>query len=59
MANHGFLPRNGKNITVQNILDAVNDGFNFRPIDIMVVAAKVALLSTDDVNFVTLEESGL
>ncbi|KAF5368724.1 hypothetical protein D9757_010423 [Collybiopsis confluens] len=59
LANHGFLPRNGQNITVQNILDAVNDGFNFRPIDIMVVAAKVALLSTDNVNYVTLEESGL
>ncbi|KAF5378918.1 hypothetical protein D9757_008723 [Collybiopsis confluens] len=59
LANHGFLPRNGKNITVQNILDAVNDGFNFRPIDIMVVAAKVALLSTDNVNYVTLEESAL
>ncbi|KAF5368728.1 hypothetical protein D9757_010429 [Collybiopsis confluens] len=59
LANHGFLPRNGKNVTAQLILDAINDGFNFRPINVNVAAAKVAVLTTDDPNFVTLEETGL
>jgi hypothetical protein len=47
LANHGFLPRNGSNITIPVVLQAINDGFNFQSIDIMRVAAKLGLLTTD------------
>ncbi|KAJ3808563.1 MAG: Cloroperoxidase [Lentinula lateritia] len=47
LANHGFLPRNGSNITTPVVLNAINDGFNFRPINILRTAAKLGLLTTD------------
>ncbi|KAF5392129.1 hypothetical protein D9757_003190 [Collybiopsis confluens] len=62
LANHGFLPRNGSNITIPVVLQAINGeslfplvlrvllmtrGFNFEPIGITVATSKVALLTTD------------
>ncbi|CAB4377291.1 unnamed protein product [Rhizophagus irregularis] len=28
LANHGYLPRNGKNITANQLIEAINEGFN-------------------------------
>ncbi|KAF7369730.1 putative Cloroperoxidase [Mycena venus] len=47
LANHGFLPRNGKNITIPMVLGAALDGFNFHP-ETILLAAKLALLTGDD-----------
>ncbi|KAJ7853598.1 Chloroperoxidase [Mycena leptocephala] len=47
LANHGFLPRNGKNITIPMILDAAIAGFNIQP-DGILQAAKLGLLSGND-----------
>ncbi|KAJ6598218.1 Peroxidase, family 2-domain-containing protein [Mycena vulgaris] len=44
LANHGYLPRNGRNISIPMILDAAMDGFNFGP-DTIIQAAKLGLLS--------------
>ncbi|KAJ6556191.1 Cloroperoxidase [Mycena capillaripes] len=44
LANHGYLPRSGRNISVPMILDAALEGFNVDP-DGLIVAAKFGLLS--------------
>ncbi|KAJ7459483.1 Cloroperoxidase [Mycena galericulata] len=44
LANHGYLPRTGKNITVTEILDAAVAGFNVGS-DAIIQAAKFGLLS--------------
>ncbi|KAJ7059242.1 Cloroperoxidase [Mycena amicta] len=46
LANHGYLPRNGKNLTIPIILDAALQGFNVGPSPIL-VGAKLGLLSGD------------
>ncbi|KAF7350772.1 hypothetical protein MSAN_01638400 [Mycena sanguinolenta] len=46
LANHGYLPRSGMNISVTDILDAAVAGFNIGP-DAIIQAAKVGLLSGD------------
>ncbi|KAK1236404.1 hypothetical protein PQX77_000344 [Marasmius sp. AFHP31] len=45
LANHGFLPRNGKNITVSIALKAARDAFNVQR-DVLITAAKLAVLSS-------------
>ncbi|KAJ7177025.1 Chloroperoxidase [Mycena filopes] len=47
LANHGYLPRNGRNITVPQILDAAVAGFNVNW-DAILIAAKFGLLTGDD-----------
>ncbi|KAF7340859.1 hypothetical protein MSAN_02115400 [Mycena sanguinolenta] len=47
LANHGYLPRNGMNISIPMILKAAVDGFNVGP-DAILQAAKFGLLSTND-----------
>ncbi|KAF5368756.1 hypothetical protein D9757_010416 [Collybiopsis confluens] len=59
LANHGFLPRNGNNITIPIVLRAIDEGFNFQPIDIMVTAAKLGLLTTDAQDSFSLTELAL
>ncbi|KAJ7252319.1 Chloroperoxidase, partial [Mycena rebaudengoi] len=44
LANHGYLPRNGKKISIPMLLDAANEGFNLEPGPIL-TAAKLGLLS--------------
>ncbi|KAJ7705604.1 Chloroperoxidase, partial [Mycena rosella] len=44
LANHGYLPRNGRNISVPMIMAAALDGFNVRS-DSIIQAAKFGLLS--------------
>ncbi|KAF8182733.1 Cloroperoxidase [Mycena galopus ATCC 62051] len=46
LANHGYLPRNGRNISIPMMLQAAIDGFNVGP-DAIIQAAKFGLLSGD------------
>jgi len=46
LANHGYLSRDGKNISIPMILQAAIDGFNVGP-DAILQAAKFGLLSGD------------
>ncbi|KAK0505362.1 Peroxidase, family 2-domain-containing protein [Armillaria luteobubalina] len=55
LANHGFLPRDGKNITIKMILDAGLEGFNIDP-TILISAAKVGLLTTNAPDSFTLDD---
>ncbi|KAJ7099305.1 Cloroperoxidase [Mycena belliarum] len=47
LANHGYLPRNGRNVSIPMMLKAAIDGFNVGP-DSILQAAKFGLLSGDD-----------
>lgn len=47
LANHGFLPRNGKNITIPMILQAGHDVYHVEP-DILTKPAKLGLLMSPD-----------
>ncbi|KAI3606102.1 hypothetical protein WG66_004003 [Moniliophthora roreri] len=55
LANHGFLPRDGKNITIPIVLQASVDGFNVQN-DVLTIAAKIALLTSDLIDQFTLDE---
>ncbi|KAF9056892.1 Peroxidase, family 2-domain-containing protein [Rhodocollybia butyracea] len=59
LANHGFLPRNGSNITIAIALDAIHEGFNIKPFTLMRTIAKVGLLTTDNTDNFALEELAL
>ncbi|KAF7360780.1 putative Cloroperoxidase [Mycena venus] len=61
LANHGYLPRNGRNITVPMIIQASLDGFN-AGVDAIQPFAKFGLLSSaapDTLNLNELVEHGL
>ncbi|KAF9260270.1 Cloroperoxidase [Marasmius fiardii PR-910] len=45
LANHGFLPRNGRNISIPMILQAGHEGYHIEP-SILTIAAKVGLLTS-------------
>ncbi|KAJ6533998.1 Cloroperoxidase [Mycena vulgaris] len=47
LANHGYLPRNGRNVSIPMMLKAAIDGFNVGA-DAILQAAKFGLLSGDD-----------
>ncbi|KAF7304533.1 HEME-HALOPEROXIDASE domain-containing protein [Mycena chlorophos] len=47
LANHGYLPRNGQNITVPQILEASLEGFNFDWAVLLSVAKQGLLTRTD------------
>ncbi|KAJ7493828.1 Cloroperoxidase [Mycena latifolia] len=47
LANHGYLPRNGSNFTIPQLMDAVLDAFSLDWAPIL-VAAKFGLLSGED-----------
>nr|7ZNM_A Chain A, Artificial Unspecific Peroxygenase [Marasmius rotula]7ZNM_B Chain B, Artificial Unspecific Peroxygenase [Marasmius rotula]7ZNV_A Chain A, artificial unspecific peroxygenase [Marasmius rotula]7ZNW_A Chain A, artificial unspecific peoxygenase [Marasmius rotula]7ZNW_C Chain C, artificial unspecific peoxygenase [Marasmius rotula] len=55
LANHGFLPRNGRNITIPMIVQAGFDGYNVQP-DILILAAKVGLLTSPEPDTFTLDD---
>ncbi|KAL0573897.1 hypothetical protein V5O48_008045 [Marasmius crinis-equi] len=55
LANHGFLPRDGRNITVPMIVQAGLKGFNIQP-DVLRPAAKLGLLSSPEEQSLTLED---
>uniref|UniRef100_A0A0W0G588 Putative Cloroperoxidase n=1 Tax=Moniliophthora roreri TaxID=221103 RepID=A0A0W0G588_MONRR len=54
LANHGFLPRNGRNITVSMILQAGFDGYHIEP-DALMLAAKVGLTTSPEPETLTLD----
>ncbi|KAF8894242.1 Peroxidase, family 2-domain-containing protein [Mucidula mucida] len=45
LANHGYLPRDGKNITIPIMMQAGIEGFNVQP-DVILLAARVSLLTS-------------
>ncbi|KAF7344197.1 HEME-HALOPEROXIDASE domain-containing protein [Mycena venus] len=47
LANHGYLPRDGRNFTIDQLMDAALEGFNVNW-DPILVAAKFGLLTRDD-----------
>ncbi|KAK7444841.1 hypothetical protein VKT23_015159 [Stygiomarasmius scandens] len=55
LANHGFLPRDGRGLNMSVILDAGLDGFNMQP-DILTIAVKIAFLTTNDPFSFTLDD---
>ncbi|KAK0225307.1 Chloroperoxidase [Armillaria fumosa] len=60
LANHGFLPRDGKNITIDIVLKAgcltpTAEGYNIDP-PVLIVAAKLGLLTTDAPDSFTLDD---
>ncbi|KAF9060232.1 Peroxidase, family 2-domain-containing protein [Rhodocollybia butyracea] len=59
LANHGFLPRNGSNITIPIVLAAIKAGFNHEPTSLMRTAGKLGLLTTDNPDHFALEELAL
>ncbi|KAF5361267.1 hypothetical protein D9758_010257 [Tetrapyrgos nigripes] len=58
LANHGYLPRDGTNITIPIVLQAVLDGFNVGP-DVVMLAAKGALIAAETPDFFNLTEIAL
>ncbi|KAJ7916315.1 Chloroperoxidase, partial [Mycena leptocephala] len=54
--NHGYLPRDGKHITVPMILKAATDGFNFKAGTLMVTIAKFGLLASSDPTTLNLDD---
>ncbi|KAK0475485.1 Chloroperoxidase [Armillaria novae-zelandiae] len=55
LANHGFLPRDGKNINIKMVLEAGLEGFNIDSI-LLILAAKVGLLTTNAPDSFTLDD---
>nr|GAT45165.1 predicted protein [Mycena chlorophos] len=47
LANHGYLPHNGQNFTIKDVLDAAQEAFNVHW-DAILVAAKFGLLTRND-----------
>ncbi|KAJ6554402.1 Cloroperoxidase [Mycena capillaripes] len=58
LANHGFLPRDGKNISIPMILNAAAEAYNFQP-DIILAAAKLGLLTGNDATTLNLDALAL
>ncbi|KAJ6460551.1 Cloroperoxidase, partial [Mycena sanguinolenta] len=54
LANHGYLPRTGKNITIPMILDAASNAYNMDASPIL-PAAKFGLLSGDELVSLSLD----
>ncbi|KAJ8081111.1 hypothetical protein PM082_017952 [Marasmius tenuissimus] len=54
LANHGFLPRNGLNISIPMILDAAEKAFNFER-NILLTAGKLGLLTSPNEDTMSLE----
>ncbi|KAJ7234157.1 Cloroperoxidase [Mycena rebaudengoi] len=48
LANHGYLPRNGRNISIPLLMDATLEGFN-QHWDTILLAAKFGLFASEDV----------
>jgi len=55
LANHGFIPRDGRGMTIANIIQAGIDGFNIDP-DVLIIAAKGGLLTTPALDTFTLDD---
>ncbi|KAJ6554388.1 Cloroperoxidase [Mycena capillaripes] len=58
LANHGFLPRDGKNISIPMILNAASDVYDFQPGTIL-APAKLGLLTGNDPTTLNLDALAL
>ncbi|KAJ7916323.1 Cloroperoxidase [Mycena leptocephala] len=56
LANHGYLPRDGKHITAPMMLKAASDGFNFKADALMVTVAKFGLQASSDPTTLNLDD---
>uniref|UniRef100_A0A0W0GAB7 Putative Cloroperoxidase n=1 Tax=Moniliophthora roreri TaxID=221103 RepID=A0A0W0GAB7_MONRR len=55
LANHGYLPRNGQNITISMILQAAFDGYHIEP-SALILPAKVGLITSSEPETLTLDD---
>ncbi|KAJ7587570.1 Chloroperoxidase, partial [Mycena floridula] len=55
LANHGFLPRDGRNLTQDLVIKASGDGFNVAP-ELLFLAARLGLSTSTDLNTFTLDD---
>ncbi|KAK7451221.1 hypothetical protein VKT23_012559 [Stygiomarasmius scandens] len=55
LANHGYLPRDGRGLNVSIILEAGFNGYHMQP-EILMLAAKASLLTSDDPVSFTLDD---
>ncbi|KAK7453337.1 hypothetical protein VKT23_012016 [Stygiomarasmius scandens] len=55
LANHGFLPRDGRGLNMSVIIDAGFNGYHMQP-DVLALAVKVAALTSDDPFSFTLDD---
>ncbi|KAF5365908.1 hypothetical protein D9758_006642 [Tetrapyrgos nigripes] len=55
LANHGFLPRDGKNLTVSVVADAALKGYRMQQ-EVVTLAAKLSFLTTNDPVYYTLDD---
>ncbi|KAJ7510116.1 hypothetical protein B0H11DRAFT_1900485 [Mycena galericulata] len=55
LANHGYLPRNGQNITIRNVLQVSQDVYNIDPA-LLIGVAKLGLLTSNEPDSFTLDD---
>ncbi|KAJ7577166.1 Chloroperoxidase [Mycena floridula] len=55
LANHGFLPRDGRGLTLETVIQAAADGFNFQH-DVLIFAAKLGLMTSGALDTFTLDD---
>ncbi|KAJ7807831.1 Cloroperoxidase, partial [Mycena olivaceomarginata] len=55
LANHGYLPRNGQNITIRSVLQASQDVYNIDPA-VLTGVAKLGLLTSNEPDSFTLND---
>ncbi|KAJ7586221.1 Chloroperoxidase [Mycena floridula] len=55
LTNHGFLPRDGRGLTLGTVIQAATDGFNFQH-DVLIFAAKLSLMTSGDLDTFTLDD---
>ncbi|KAJ7576615.1 Cloroperoxidase [Mycena floridula] len=55
LANHGFLPRDGRGLTLETIIQAATDGFNIQH-DVLIFAAKLGLMTSGALDTFTLDD---
>ncbi|THV03604.1 Cloroperoxidase [Dendrothele bispora CBS 962.96] len=58
LANHGYLPRDGKGITIPQVLDACKKGFNVDP-EVLGTFGKLGLLTSPNFTFFSLDQLNL
>ncbi|KAJ6590009.1 Cloroperoxidase [Mycena vulgaris] len=55
LSNHGYLPRNGQNLTIRSVLQASTDVYNIDPA-VLIGVAKLGLLTSNEPDSFTLED---
>ncbi|KAJ7572975.1 Chloroperoxidase [Mycena floridula] len=55
LTNHGFLPRDGRGLTLGTVIQAATDGFNFQH-DVLIFVAKLSLMTSGDLDTFTLDD---